>query len=110
MSFSAVTDRIYYRNAADSQSIAADSVHSFGHVTEVVRDEAARANLRAFGERVRQLRRAQNLTQEQLAHSAGMHRTIVGFIERGEREVGVSKVWPLAAALGVPPARLFESS
>ena len=68
----------------------------------------AQAHLAAFGARVRDLRRARNLTQEQLAHAAGLHRTIVGFIERGEREVGVSKVWPLAAALGVPASEMFE--
>jgi len=32
---------------------------------------------------------------------------VVGFIERGDREVGLSKVWPLADALGVPAADLF---
>lgn len=45
---------------------------------------------------------------EQLAHAADLHRTVVGFIERGEREVGISKVWPLADALGVRPSDLFE--
>lgn len=69
-------------------------------------DEAF-VHLQAFGARVRQLRRAADLTQEQLAHDAGLHRTVVGFIERGEREVGVSKVWPLASALGVPAGALF---
>jgi transcriptional regulator with XRE-family HTH domain len=47
-------------------------------------------------------------TREQLAHEAGLHRTVVGFIERGEREVGIAKLWPLAAALGVPVSALFE--
>lgn len=72
------------------------------------RDDESQAHLRSFGARVRQLRRARDLSQEQLAHEAGLHRTIVGFIERGEREIGVSKVWPLAAALGVPVPALFS--
>lgn len=76
-------------------------------MTEPPRDDAAQANLAAFGRRIRELRRQRDLTQEQLAHAAGLHRTIVGFIERGEREVGVSKVWPLAAALGVAAGDLF---
>jgi transcriptional regulator with XRE-family HTH domain len=32
----------------------------------------------------------------------------VGFIERGEREVGVTKVWALADALGVSASELFN--
>lgn len=64
-------------------------------------------HLQAFGARVRELRRSAGLSQEDLAHRAELHRTVVGFIERGEREIGVGKVWPLAAALGVAPADLF---
>lgn len=65
-------------------------------------------HLVAFGRRLRELREERRLTQEQLAHAADLHRTVVGFIERGEREVGISKVWPLADALGVRPSDLFE--
>lgn len=57
--------------------------------------------------RVRQLRVGRRLSQEQLAHEAGLHRTVVGFIERGEREVGIGKLWPLARALGVDVHELF---
>ena len=65
--------------------------------------------LLAFGNRVRELRTARRLSQEQLAHEAGLHRTVVGFIERGDREVGISKLWPLALALGVEVADLFTT-
>ena len=65
-------------------------------------------NLINFGHRVRELRESRHLSQEQLAHQSGLHRTVVGFIERGDREVGISKIWPLAAALGVPAAELFS--
>jgi len=64
-------------------------------------------HLAAFGGRIRALREAKGLSQEQLAHESGLHRTVVGFIERGEREIGISKIWPLAEALGVTPADLF---
>jgi transcriptional regulator with XRE-family HTH domain len=48
------------------------------------------------------------MTQEQLAHEAGLHRTVVGFIERAERDVGISTLWPLAQALSVDVVELFQ--
>lgn len=66
-----------------------------------------REHLLCFGRRVRDLRRARDLSQERLADLAGFHRTIIGFIERGDREVGISKLWPLADALGVSVSDLF---
>ena len=64
--------------------------------------------LAAFGQHLRLMREQRGLSQEQLAHAAGLHRTVVGFVERGEREVGITKVWALADALGVRAADLFE--
>ena len=69
-----------------------------------------RERLNEFGARVRVLRLDHGLSQEQLAHEAGLHRAVVGFIERGDREVGISKLWPLAAALGVEVQELFLTS
>lgn len=63
--------------------------------------------IRALGERVRALRTDLNMTQEQLAHQAGLHRAFVGFVERGERDFGVSHLWPIAQALGVEPSELL---
>jgi len=40
-----------------------------------------------FGERVRRLRKAKGLSQEELAFRAGVHRTYLGGIERGERNL-----------------------
>ena len=61
-----------------------------------------------FGERIRQLRLARNLTQEELAHLAGLHPTYIGGVERGERNVGFDNVLKIARALGQLPAALFE--
>lgn len=63
---------------------------------------------RAFGRRVRALRLAAGLSQEQLAEHAGLHRTYVSSLERGQRNVGLDNIWKLASALGVTPAVLFE--
>lgn len=71
--------------------------------------DARTAELKArFGRRLRVLREEASLTQEALAELAGVHRTLVGHIERGEREIGITKVWLFADALGVSPGRLFE--
>lgn len=62
----------------------------------------------AFGQRVRQLRQAQGLSQEDLADKAGIHRTYISDVERGARNLGLDNVFALARALEVPPSRLFD--
>jgi transcriptional regulator with XRE-family HTH domain len=64
--------------------------------------------LKRFGARVRALRQLAGMSQEELAERAGLHRTYVGGIERGERNVGVLNILQLAHALKVPPSELFE--
>jgi transcriptional regulator with XRE-family HTH domain len=63
---------------------------------------------RVFGQRVRALREARGLSQEQLAELAGVHRTYLSSLERGERNVGLDNIHAIAQALGVPTAELFE--
>lgn len=60
-----------------------------------------------FGERVRELRLGQGLSQEDLADRAGLHRTAVSFIERAQRSATLETVARLASALGVEPAELM---
>ena len=62
----------------------------------------------AFGRRVRDLRQQLELSQEELAERARLHRNYVGGIERGERNVGLVNVGKLAAALKVSVAELFS--
>lgn len=65
-------------------------------------DQKQRAALLvAFGLRVRQLRLASGLSQEALADRAGLHRTYVGSVERGERNISLLNIQALAEALGV---------
>lgn len=62
-----------------------------------------------FGRQVRRLREAAGMSQEVLADRAGLHRTYVSSLERGQRNVGLDNILSLANALGVRPGRLFEA-
>ena len=66
------------------------------------------AGKKAFGGNVRRLREASGLSQEALASNAGIDRSYMGGVERGERNPSLSAILDIASALGVPPCRLFE--
>lgn len=66
-------------------------------------------DLLAFGQRLKQLRLQQDLSQEQLGLIAELDRTYISGIERGVRNVSLSNIFRLARALDVPAASLFES-
>jgi transcriptional regulator with XRE-family HTH domain len=70
----------------------------------------ARRELRSFGAAVRRRRTQLAISQEKLAERAGLHRTYVSGIERGERNVGLVNVHRLAKALGVPVSELFAEA
>jgi transcriptional regulator with XRE-family HTH domain len=62
----------------------------------------------AFGNRIRDLRRARGFSQESLADEVGLHRTYIGAIERGEQNVSIDNIAKLAKALKVDIADLFK--
>ena len=62
--------------------------------------------LLAFGTRVRQARTAAGLSQEALAHQAGLHRTYVSSVERGERNIALINIVLLAEALNIDAGEL----
>ena len=62
---------------------------------------------RRFGRRLREIREASGVSQEELAGQAGVHRTYVGLLERGERNVTLRTIERIAAALGVEMADLM---
>jgi len=54
-----------------------------------------------FGNRVRELRKEKGISQEDLAYKAGLHRTYIGMIERGEKNITIKNIEKLAKALEV---------
>jgi len=54
-----------------------------------------------LSENILKYRRSKNLSQEQLADKCGLHRTYIGAVERGERNVTLSTLELLAQTLGV---------
>lgn len=57
---------------------------------------------------LRRLRENLGLSQEALADRASLHRTYVGSVERGERNISIDNIERLAHALGVSAASLLE--
>lgn len=63
--------------------------------------------LLAFGQRVQEFRKKRNLSQEQLADMAGVHRTYIGMVERAEKNITLRNIKKIAKALDVNIKELF---
>jgi transcriptional regulator with XRE-family HTH domain len=65
---------------------------------------------RIVGRNIRRLRRERGLSQEDLAAEIGVHRTYMGGVERGERNLTLRSLERLAERLGVSPLSLLDGS
>lgn len=61
-----------------------------------------------LGNNIKQLRLDLGLSQEQLAEKANLHRTYIGAVERGERNISLDNIIALAHGLGVSVVNLLE--
>jgi transcriptional regulator with XRE-family HTH domain len=61
-----------------------------------------------FGKVVRELRKQKGYSQEKLAMEAGLDRTYIGGLERGERNVSLINLEKISSALKISLANLFD--
>ena len=66
------------------------------------------ATLKTFGARVRLRRKELGFSQEELAGISGLHRTYIGSLERGERNISLANVVRIANALEIDPSELVK--
>lgn len=77
---------------------------------EVVLSKKDRERIRVgFGEYVRKRRQDQCISQEELAFRSGLHRTYVGSVERGERNLSLENIFVFAKALRCSPKDLIPN-
>ena len=63
-----------------------------------------------LAQNIRQYRVARNLSQENLAEKADLHRTYIGSVERGERNISVNNIERIARALDIEIIELFSNN
>ncbi len=63
-----------------------------------------------FGFKVKFFRSLLKLSQDELAEKADLHRTYVGAVERGERNICLANIFKFADALEVEPKDLFDEN
>lgn len=64
--------------------------------------------LKRFGETVKRLRAQKGWSQEDLAAKCGLHRTYIGSIERGGRNVSLLNIEKIAKTLNITPSVLLQ--
>jgi transcriptional regulator with XRE-family HTH domain len=64
----------------------------------------------ALGEAVRNTRKAREISQEALADLAGIDRSYVGGVERGEHNLAIMNLRKIATALDVRPSQILEAA
>ncbi|MBK9387887.1 MAG: helix-turn-helix transcriptional regulator [Planctomycetes bacterium] len=68
----------------------------------------ARGHRHRLGMRIRAMRSSLKISQEELADRSGLHRTYVGAVERGERNISLDNIVRISNALGITPSKLLE--
>jgi transcriptional regulator with XRE-family HTH domain len=72
--------------------------------------EEPSSELKSFGLALRVRRERASLSQEALAHICGLHRTYIGSVERGERNVSLLNIHVLATSLNISASELLRAA
>ena len=64
--------------------------------------------LQEFGDRIRHLRTREKLSQEELSFKTGFHRTYIGMIERGERNISLTNIAVFSKAFEITVDELLK--
>lgn len=67
-------------------------------------------NLVRLGDAIRRLRQAKGLSQEGLAHEAGIDRSHMSQIERGQRNVTFLNLLKIARGMGLPASEIIAAA
>ena len=74
----------------------------------VGRNKLRDKRLKLFGIRIRDIRKSKGISQEKLAELSNTDRSYMGRIERGEKNVTLTKIFVISAALDVGIIDLFQ--
>lgn len=61
-----------------------------------------------FGNKIRELRTNQKISQETLANQSKLHRTYIGNVERGEKNISLENIEKIAVAFDIKISDLFK--
>jgi len=61
-----------------------------------------------LGNNIRRTRKDKKMSQEQLAERVSLHRTYIGSVERGERNISIENIVAIARALDLVPDQLLK--
>ena len=71
--------------------------------------ESEQQDLKQFGNNIRNLRKARGFSQESFADAVGLHRTYMGGVERGERNVSLLNLLKIMRKLEVSSGDILEN-
>ena len=73
-------------------------------------DEEGKIELKMLGDGIRAARKTLKISQEDFADLCELHRTYIGQIERGEKNISFINILRVSRALNIMPSELFKSS
>ena len=73
-------------------------------------ENEASVELAAFGQAIRRMRKSIGKSQEEFAELCGLHRTYIGQIERGEKNISFVNILRITTRSGQRPSALFRAA